>query len=169
MLEGDNAYFCEACDKKINTLKRCCIKRMPNTLFAVLKRIDFDYETLQRDKINDYCEFPMELDMRPYSQQEMARQDLLAKMEEKGRAVDDLNEDELLVLNRQVPDNYYKYTLKGIICHYGTADQGHYYSFIKDREREARTGESRWFEFNDTIVRDFDPAEIPDECYGGED
>src|SRR5688572_23784425 len=36
MLEGDNAYYCEKCEKKVNTLKRCCIKRMPNTLFLVL-------------------------------------------------------------------------------------------------------------------------------------
>ena len=68
MLEGDNAYFCEACDKKINTLKRCCIKRMPNTLFMVLKRLDFDFDTMQRMKVNDFCEFPHELDMAPYSQ-----------------------------------------------------------------------------------------------------
>jgi ubiquitin carboxyl-terminal hydrolase 9/24 len=24
-LEGDNAYYCEKCEKKVNTLKRCCI------------------------------------------------------------------------------------------------------------------------------------------------
>lgn len=167
MLEGDNAYYCEACDKKINTLKRACIKRMPNTLFLVLKRLDFDFDTMQRAKINDYCEFPLELDMTNYSQQELARRDLKKGMEEKSRSVDDLNEDELLVLKRKVPEDYYQYRLSGVIVHYGTAEQGHYYSFIKDREREQR-GEARWFEFNDTIVRDFDPSEIPEECYGGE-
>lgn len=73
MLEGDNAYYCEKCEKKVNTLKRCCIKRMPNTLFLVLKRFEFDFDLMQKIKVNDYCEFPMELDMSPYSQQELAR------------------------------------------------------------------------------------------------
>jgi hypothetical protein len=27
----------------------------------------------------------------------------------------------------------------------------------------------RWFEFNDVLVRDFDPSEIPEETYGGDD
>jgi hypothetical protein len=34
------------------------------------------------------------------------------------------------ILKRRVPEGYYKYNLKGIVVHYGTADQGHYYSFI---------------------------------------
>lgn len=50
--------------------------------------------------------------------------------------------------------------------HSGTADSGHYYSFIKDREH-AETG--KWYEMNDHIVRDFDPNDIPGECFGGED
>ena len=122
MLEGDNAYYCEKCEKKINTLKRCCIKRMPNVLFLVLKRFEFDFDTMQKVKVNDYCEFPLELDMSPYSQQELARQDLIKKMEEENKSVDDLNEDQLHILKREVPENYYKYKLKGICVHYGTAE-----------------------------------------------
>ena len=69
------------------------------------------------------------------------------------------------ILNRKVPENYYKYKLKGIVVHYGTAEQGHYYSFIQDRENKNQG----WFEFNDTIVKEFDPTEIPDETFGGDD
>jgi ubiquitin carboxyl-terminal hydrolase 9/24 len=165
MLEGDNAYFCEKCEKKVSTLKRCCIKRLPNTLFLVLKRFEFDFDTMQKVKVNDYCEFPLDLDMTPYCQQELARQDLIKKMEEKSLSVDDLSEEELLVLNRKVPESYYQYKLKGIVVHYGTAEQGHYYSFIQDRE--SKNG--GWFEFNDTLVKDFDPSDIPEEAFGGED
>lgn len=46
MLEGDNAYYCEKCEKKVTTLMRCCIKAMPNILFLVLKRFEFDFETM---------------------------------------------------------------------------------------------------------------------------
>ena len=122
MLEGDNAYFCEKCDMKVNTLKRCCIKRMPNILFLVLKRFEFDFDSMQKVKVNDYCEFPLELDMSPYSQQELARQDLIKRMDEKNQTADDLNDEDLHLLKRVMPENYYKYKLKGIVVHYGTAD-----------------------------------------------
>lgn len=37
----------------------------------------------------------------------------------------------------------------------------HYYSFIKERTS------SRWFEFNDSLVRDFDIADLDEETFGG--
>lgn len=54
MLEGDNAYYCERLDKKVDTLKRCCIKKLPNCLILSLKRFEFDLETLSRYKLNTY-------------------------------------------------------------------------------------------------------------------
>ena len=67
MLEGENAYFCEQCETKRDTLKRCTIKRLPNVLFLELKRFEFDFDTMSKIKVNDYCSFPMELDMKPYA------------------------------------------------------------------------------------------------------
>lgn len=67
MLEGDNAYYCEKCEKKRDTLKRCTIKRLPNVLFIELKRFEFNFDTMSKTKLNDYCEFPMDLDMAKYS------------------------------------------------------------------------------------------------------
>ena len=52
------------------------------------------------------------------------------------------------------PAEYYQYVLNGIIIHTGNADAGHYYSFIKDR----KTGD--WHEFNDNIVKEFDPETV---------
>jgi len=43
MLEGDNAYKCDKCDKKVDTMKRVCIKKLPNHLIIVLKRFEFNY------------------------------------------------------------------------------------------------------------------------------
>ena len=56
--------------------------------------------------------------------------------------------------------------MKGIVVHTGTADSGHYYSFIRDHNNA--NGE-KWYEFNDNIVRDFDINELANECFGGED
>lgn len=64
------------------------------------------------------------------------------------------------------PKDYYEFKLKGIVVHSGTADSGHYYSFIKDYKSE--NGE-KWYEFNDNIVRDFDLADLSNECFGGDE
>lgn len=45
--------------------------------------------------------------------------------------------------------------------HTGTADFGHYYSFIK-------ISEDKWHEFNDSLIKEFDPKNIESECYGGQ-
>lgn len=37
---------------------------------------------------------------------------------------------------------------------------GHYISYIKNHE-------GKWFEFNDSIVNSFNPANIDSECFGG--
>lgn len=63
------------------------------------------------------------------------------------------------------PAGYYKYKLNGCVVHSGTADSGHYYSFIRDQTKPG----DKWYEFNDNIVRDFDISELPQECFGGED
>lgn len=51
----------------------------------------------------------------------------------------------------------------------GIADSGHYYSYINDREKTHGNSEQPWYEFNDTLVKFFDPKDIPNEAYGGEE
>lgn len=70
-------------------------------------------------------------------------------------------------MNRTVTDAYFQYKLKGVVVHNGTSETGHYYAFIKDRE-ESKDENGKWYEFNDTLVDHFDPKNIPDECFGGE-
>jgi hypothetical protein len=60
------------------------------------------------------------------------------------------------------PDSYYEYDLVGVLVHSGTSEAGHYYSFIKDREK------GEWFEFNDTRVLPFELSRLKYECFGGE-
>ncbi|CDW78729.1 UNKNOWN [Stylonychia lemnae] len=165
MLEGDNAYMCEKCDKKVDALKRTCVKKLPKHLIVALRRFEFDYDKMIRVKINDYCEFPMEFSMEPYTQEGLARREKFQKMKEE-RGEDDSNEQQIEMDPLRYPPEYYDYQLSGIVVHSGTADSGHYYSFIKDRDHPES---GKWYELNDHIVRDFDPVDIPQECYGGED
>lgn len=73
LLEGDNAYLCEKCDKKVDTVKRICLKKLPPILAIQLKRFDYDWERETSIKFNDYFEFPRELDMNPYTVAGLAR------------------------------------------------------------------------------------------------
>jgi ubiquitin C-terminal hydrolase len=144
-LEGENAYQCNHCDAKVSALRRTSIRHLPNVLILALRRFEFNFDNMQRVKLNDYCEFPIELDMEPYTLEGL---DKLSEQEE---------------AHNKPPESYYKYALKGVLIHMGTADSGHYYTFIKKRDSDV------WIDFNDVIVKKFDPAEIPSECFGGEE
>lgn len=137
VMEGDNKYKCSTCDKHVNAVKRACLKDIPNNLIFHLKRFDFNLRTLQRNKINDYFSFPLSIDMRPY------------KVEHLMNTGEDVAED--------------SFELVGILVHSGTAESGHYYSYV--RERPSTT--NAWFEFNDDVVSTFDPSLIESHCYGG--
>merc|ERR1712123_551919 len=67
LLETENAYYCERCDKKVDTVKRLCVKKLPPILVIQLKRFDYDFERDAAVKFNDYFEFPRELDMEALS------------------------------------------------------------------------------------------------------
>lgn len=96
ILDGDNAYFCETCRKKVRTLKRLCIKHLPNILIVVLKRFEFNYDSMKKIKVNDYCSFPTELDMRKFTAEHLAGKELM-------------------------PNDYYEFKLRGVVVHYGSA------------------------------------------------
>lgn len=121
------------------TAARSCLKEIPDNLIFHLKRFDFDLVTLQRSKINDHFSFPYQIDMSPYK-------------------VDTLN-------NPDQPAKEDPFDLVGILVHTGTAESGHYYSYI--RFRPAADGSPTWFEFNDVDVNYFDPQRIEDSCFGG--
>lgn len=70
--------------------------------------------------------------------------------------------------------------------HTGTAEGGHYYSFIRERvkrptdtnnlssnvdallDNSPQGQQHRWYLFNDAEVKPFDPSQIATECFGGE-
>jgi ubiquitin carboxyl-terminal hydrolase 9/24 len=67
LLEGADAYHCDKCDKKVVTVKRTCVRKLPPVLAIQLKRFEYDYERVCAIKFNDYFEFPRFLDMEPYT------------------------------------------------------------------------------------------------------
>ena len=148
LLETENAYYCERCDKKVDTVKRLCVKKLPPILVIQLKRFDYDYERDAAVKFNDYFEFPRELDMEPYTVAGMAKREK--------EAVDCEPED-------LDPNIVRRYKLRGMVVHSGQASGGHYYSYIKDGDK--------WYKFDDGDVSEVnmeDDEELKNQCWGGE-
>lgn len=115
------------------------MKELPDNLIFHLKRFDFDMITMMRSKINDEFQFPERIDMTPYSVEYLSNPDKPVK-----------------------PDVF---ELVGVLVHSGTAESGHYYSYV--RERPLAGGRKSWVEFNDADVTAFDPSKIAEQCFGG--
>ncbi|CAD8065465.1 unnamed protein product [Paramecium primaurelia] len=148
LLEGENAYNCEQCNKKVNALKRMCIKKLPDHLVLVLKRFYFDFDLMAKAKINDRIEFPFELDMMPYSQQGLRQQE---------NRINNSNEQDN-------PQEYYQYRLTGVVIHMGQANSKHYYSIIQDKDDL-----NKWYEFNDILVTSTNIKDLKNDAFGGAD
>ena len=61
------------------------------------------------------------------------------------------------------PPSYYNYRLAGILVHTGTANGGHYYSYIQDSSEQRDT----WLEFNDNSISSLSFEDAMKNCFGG--
>ena len=151
LLEGENAYYCEQCDEKRNTIKRMCIKKLPQTLVIQLKRFHYDWETNRAVKFDDYFKFPWTLEMGPYTSEGIKRGEHEVQkikpdefdpdndMSKKGGSCE-MNEKQTprklsfsKTFLKEHTDLSHPYELVGIVVHSGQANAGHYYSYIKER------------------------------------
>ena len=156
LLEGANAYHCEKCNRKVDTVKRLCIKKLPQILTIQLKRFDYDFERSCAIKFNDYFEFPRKLDMEPYTVRG------LAKIE--GETI----EDDLDAFNDGKSNNCTQFELCGVLVHSGQSCGGHYYSYILCKDSN---GVQKWYKFDDSEVTECkldDDEEMKAQCFGGE-
>jgi len=148
-------FRCEECQKQVKTRKRAALCDMSNTLIISLKRFEFDYNTFTRRKLNDYFEFPEHLDLWPYSVEGIEQRDA-AGMKPVVRQY------------LEHPQQYYEYALRGAVVHMGSAETGHYYSFIKERQPRCNGQDCQWLRFDDALVTEFDIGhKLQEECFGG--
>jgi ubiquitin C-terminal hydrolase len=177
MLTGDNKIE-DSTGKKVDALRRCAIRQLPDVLFIHLKRFEFDLETMNRRKLNDFMTFPEELNMLPYTEEgiRLTENRRTAQNDDSENQIDEIEQDaeprtesigesaapapEIKIpVMREA--SYYHYRLKGIVAHTGAIDSGHYYSFIREDT------DNTWMEYNDSSVLCFDAESIPGECFGG--
>ncbi|XP_048258866.1 ubiquitin carboxyl-terminal hydrolase 34-like isoform X4 [Haliotis rufescens] len=160
MLEGDNMYTCSKCQKKVRAEKRACFRKLPKILCFNTMRYTFNMVTMMKEKVNTHFSFPLRLDIKPYMEVNLLGPDKLK--------VDEEDELTLMGVDTSDEDESSEYELIGVTVHTGTADGGHYYSFIRDRLNKTETGQDKWYLFNDAEVKPFDPSQIAGECFGGE-
>ena len=140
VFEGDNKLYCEKYDSKIRVKKKTWLSQhMPETLLVMLKRFEYDGQTFTRHKLNDFFEFPLELNL--------------------GKWVN-LPADEGLSLIDE--PSKFTYRLKGVIVHSGTSEFGHYYSFIRIGEKWIEFNDTKVSEFNLT------PENLKKEWFGAD-
>lgn len=166
-LEGDNCYTCSQCSAKVRAEKRACFKKLPKILCFNTMRYTFNMLTMLKEKVNTHFSFPMRLDMSGYVEKHLMPaqyQEEKQKSEEKKKDGEGNENEE--VDESMEDDEHYEYELIGVTVHTGTADGGHYYSFIRDRDHIEHR--DRWLLFNDAEVKQFDPVHLPSECFGGE-
>mmetsp|Transcript_40464 Transcript_40464/g.35912 ORF Transcript_40464/g.35912 Transcript_40464/m.35912 type:complete len:96 (-) Transcript_40464:3089-3376(-) len=67
-LEGSNQYSCDTCDKKVDAYKGIKIRKFPPILTFSLSRFEFDWEKMERKKIDDDFRFGLELDISMFAE-----------------------------------------------------------------------------------------------------
>ena len=148
-------FKCSNCNQKVRISKIASLNKLPNVLVVHLKRFYLNYETFKTKKINSKFEFPKKLNLKQFCVSEIQKNS---------------KKDENQIYTHE--EDYYEYELKGINVHTGSADGGHYFSFI-DVNRDGKNNlinnypKENWLQFNDSKVSEFDIDSIPKECYGG--
>ena len=149
-------YKCESCQQKCDVTKRPLVKECPNVLLCYLSRIVFDLDVLVNVKINTRYEFPFEFNIKEYTydyflkEQEKEAKDGNPQTDkpqpsttEKAPLPDTTPETQTTQapVTRALPplrDEDYEYTLAGVLVHRGTAEGGHYYSYINVNRLDPR-------------------------------
>ena len=165
-------FKCSNCNKNVTISKRTSLCDLPNILVVHLKRFYMNYEIERTEKINSRFEFPFDLNLKKFCIEDIVTQISGKKFEDA-----DIYEKE---------DEYYKYELKGINIHMGSADGGHYFSLINierdgegniliekknnNKNNETNNEEeknNKWLKFNDSHISIFDLNDIEKDCFGG--
>ncbi|EGR29288.1 ubiquitin carboxyl-terminal hydrolase family protein, putative [Ichthyophthirius multifiliis] len=163
MIEGEiiSDYLCDNCQRRCDQARRICLNQLPNILIIHLQRIVFDLDTFANKKINTRLEFPHILNTYKYTRE---FSDLQKILEAKDQDIPYLEKKDSTLIDEKIENHednlQYQYKLKGVTVHSGTAEGGHYYSYVNYKD-------DKWIEMNDSKIKEFDALNIESECFGG--
>ncbi|XP_058391205.1 ubiquitin carboxyl-terminal hydrolase 51 [Diceros bicornis minor] len=116
---------CSSCQSYQESTKQLTMKKLPIVACFHLKR--FEHVGKQRQKINTFISFPLDLDMTPFLASTKEN-----RMEEGQPPTD-------------CAPKKNKYSLFAVINHHGTLESGHYTSFIRQQK-------DQWFSCDDAVI-----------------
>ena len=103
----------------------------------------FNFDTFRNDKLNQHFEFPTILDLKPYSYYDVMKREQRLPNEQPKNEDDDEAPTEIVTEvsetattakseDEQMPieDDCFEYKLVGVNVHSGSANAGHYWSYI---------------------------------------
>jgi ubiquitin carboxyl-terminal hydrolase 47 len=190
LLNGNNQYRCSSCQQKSDANKGLKLSRLPYLLTFQLQRFDFNYETMQRVKINSRFEFPSNIDLSEFvdttAQTTSPAEPLASEPTEQSTPATGLPEldatDVHSATSAEQPEvpapsqMSCHYELFAVLVHSGTALGGHYYAYIKELASSSQGMEAAisaepdvlgsWFKFNDTNVATCTELEMQTEAFG---
>lgn len=161
-------FYCDFCKKKVDLIKRSTLASLPNVLFVHLKRFEYNYNTFKSEKINSRLEFPNTLSLKNYTTESI----LNISTNKYENQSEDFKENVFIKTN-----DYYEYNLVGVNVHLGTAEAGHYKSYINVRrngennvmhkDKKLFNSDKDWMLFNDSSVTLYDVKKLEEDCFGG--
>lgn len=153
-MKGDNQYYCDKCDKKVDAIKGMKIKRFAPFLQFSLNRFIYDMRTYQRVKVNSHCEFPLVIDTSLFlSDKKENIKDIKSNM----IWISDLSSTDKIKKVIEKSKSYSNcsdvYDLVAIVCHNGSAFGGHYTVYIRDVFNEGKCNDSNSTETTTTNTK----------------
>ncbi|KAK9170833.1 Ubiquitin carboxyl-terminal hydrolase family protein [Cryptosporidium meleagridis] len=137
ILDGENLYEAEGFGKQ-RAKKGVRFQRFPPVVQFHLKRFQFNIQSMDMVKLNDYFTFPEKLDLSSFVNHNKGETDT-------GNAVQG-NE---------------KYILHTVVIHQGDVHSGHYYAYIRPKP------DSDWFRFDDEKVTLVSSSTAIEDNFGG--
>eukprot|EP01062_Namystynia_karyoxenos_P021107 TRINITY_DN179_c1_g4_i1.p1 TRINITY_DN179_c1_g4~~TRINITY_DN179_c1_g4_i1.p1 ORF type:complete len:1524 (+),score=434.57 TRINITY_DN179_c1_g4_i1:76-4572(+) len=159
-LDGSNAVRCDPCGANRDSLKGLSFEALPPVLTFQLRRFDFDFETLRREKVYADVKIPEVADFARYipggapltDTHQLRLVGLAAMRRDKHGA--GLSGGVLAALR---PFIYHStYELFSVLAHRGTATGGHYVAYIRSPGIDG----GRWYNFNDEHVEEATQAAL---------
>lgn len=140
VLDGENAYKCDKCNRKVRATKKYSVRTAPNILVIQLKRFDFSYA----GKLSHFVSYPETLTLKtllPSSSSEVGHSPAAAA------AIHAMADSSPSGGEKSSTLRSVSYKLYGVLVHLGhTSHSGHYYSYV-------RAPNDTWYKADDQRVR----------------
>ena len=191
---GDDAWCCEACERRVGALKGVCFESLPPLLMLQLKRFTYDTVEMRHRKLHHRVHLPLTLRMRRYRSPQPEQPEQAATCATSASSAvtkgptegqpgkpDGDGDGATADAGGEVDDDDGggdTYDCVGVLLHAGSTSGGHYTALLREAPLDARPEvpgcseasrgcSEEWFEFDDASVQPAPPHALRDAAGGG--